>query len=124
MKTLTRAEAIKALIAGKNIERVTPGGVFRWPLRWSDDGPQVQSHGNWSNECVADGHGYTYREVFTPRTFLCRWEEVQTFEEAEKANEDGMLRFLWCADEGKVDTYSDKVCFETGDCWVRRIPGK
>lgn len=124
--TMSRGDAIRALIAGRNVERLTPNGQIKWPMRWSDDGPQimVDDNGTYENEYVADCHGFVYCEA--PRTFLGVWKEVETFKDAEKANESGDVRTRCVLGQNGyacLDTRADDVEGSSG-FWVRRIPGK
>jgi len=88
---MTRGEAIKALIAGKKVERfnVDTAGESIWPLRWDDQGGLlVLFKGHWVIECGfidSNAGDFKYREIWEPRIFLDVWEEVRTFEEAEPA---------------------------------------
>lgn len=123
--TMSRGDAIKALIAGRSIERTSADGLVKWPMRWSDDnGPQIVCGDERQNECVSVHDNFIYRE--TPRVFLGVWEEVETFKEAEKANECGSLRtrcVIGSNGYGCLNTLADDVEGSSG-FWVRRIPGK
>lgn len=120
---MTRGEAVKALIAGKHVDR-TLRGTFAQRLRWSDErGLQVLAGEEWVDEC--SDPTCAYREVWTPRVFLGVWEEVKTFEEAEKASESGRTRHWWCErDRCVYSADNGDICLEAGDYWVKRKAGR
>lgn len=124
---MNRAEAIKALIAGKKVERVYKGGGLR--LRWHEEhGIQIENivthslAGRWLSE---SGDTYnTYREVFEPRVFLDVWEEVQTFEEAERATKIGNERFGIYESRIAEEAVEPWTSGTTEIIWVKRKAGK
>lgn len=117
---MTRAEAIKALIAGKKVERFAlfDSGELVQRLSWHETEGLIVHYNGDSWTC--EGGGYQYREVFEPRVFLGVWEEVKTFEDAEPANEDGSKRFMWDEVDEEILSFKSNIGMSQGDCWVRR----
>lgn len=117
---MNRAEAIKALIAGKAVERAQNVRVNL--LRWHEEnGVQVCIEDRWHNEEGSGAH--QYREAWKPREFLDRWVEVQSFEKAELAGYQNGKPTAMCCDGQTVGATWDSP-LPTYGYWVKRKASK
>ena len=112
---MTYTEAIKALLAGKEVEVVSGGNVHA--MRMHDEwGPQIEiSPRGWVNANSGFGE---FRECLKPQTFLGVWEEARSSAEAEAANALGTRAF--CSD-GLSLAIDNVNNLQSGWFWVRRI---
>lgn len=127
MKTenLTRAEAIKALIAGETVINGSGDEIY-----WDDvSGPR---YANREGEAGVWADGTTLRIKPKPRRWVCpdgsHYEEVATFEEAQYAgSKDGRelrryVAFLFDGSEWATYVAGINRPLEQAEAWVRFVP--